>query len=155
MTDLINVRPMLRTDLPAIAPVLEATGLFPSNMLADMAAPFLDDAAPHIWLVATIGRRLCGFAYCEPERATQGTFNLLAIAVAPGDQGQGVGSTLVASLEARLRTDAARVLIVETSALDAYADSRAFYLVRGFSEEARIRDFYDEGEHKVIFWKHL
>lgn len=155
MTDQIDVRPMVRDDLPAIAPILDATGLFPAEMLADMAAPFLAGDAPHIWLTASIDGRRCGFSYCEPERATDGTFNLLAIAVMPEDHGKGIGSMLVAALEARLRAQAARVLIVETSALDEYADTWAFYRARGFVEEARIRDFYSEGEHKIVFWKHL
>ncbi|MBX9731817.1 MAG: hypothetical protein K2X59_10855 [Sphingomonas sp.] len=47
------------------------------------------------------------------------------------------------------------MLIVETSALDEFAPTWAFYAARGFCEEARIRDFYSEGEHKIVFWKHL
>lgn len=155
MTDLIDVRTMVREDLPFIAPVLDATGLFPAEMLAEMAAPFLEGTELHLWLVAVMQGRCCGFAYCEPERATDGTFNLLAIAVSPENQGKGAGGALIAAIEARLRADAARVLIVETSALNAYADTWAFYLARGFAEEARIRDFYAEGEHKIVFWKHL
>lgn len=149
------VRTMVRDDLPALVPVLDDTGLFPADLLAEMAEPFLSGALPHHWLVAAHDNRIGGFAYCEPERATNGTFNLLAIAVDPAMQGCGLGSALIAALEQQLRAEGARVLIVETSALDAYADSRAFYLARGFSEEARIRDFYDQGEHKVVFWKPL
>lgn len=155
MFDKIDVRAMVRDDLSSLVPVLDGTGLFPAHLLADMAEPFLNGSAPHVWLVASLAGRVQGFAYCEPERATDGTFNLLAIAVAPEHQGKGLGSALVATLEARLRADAARVLIVETSALEDYADTWAFYLARGFNEEARIRDFYSEGEHKIVFWKHL
>lgn len=31
----------------------------------------------------------------------------------------------------------------------------AFYTRRGFVEEARIRDFYGPGDHRVTFWKDL
>lgn len=153
MINEICVRMMVRDDLSALVPIVDDTGLFPADLLADMAEPFLSGALPHHWLVVVHDHRVGGFAYCEPERATNGTFNLLAIAVDPAIQDGGLGSALIAALERQLRAQGARLLIVETSALDAYADSRAFYLARGFSEEARIRDFYDEGEHKVVFWK--
>lgn len=155
MTNPINVRALVRDDLPAITHVLEGTGLFPADMLAEMAEPFLNGLQPHHWLVAVRDNCVYGFAYCEPERATDGTFNLLAIAVDPAVQGAGLGSALIAALEQQLRVQGARVLIVETSALDDYRSTWAFYRARGFEEEARIRDFYDEGEHKVVFWKHL
>ena len=42
-----------------------------------------------------------------------------------------------------------------TGRTDGYADARAFYLGRGFVEEATIRDFYGPGDNKVTFWKSL
>lgn len=85
----IDVRALVRADLSHVAHVLEVTGLFPSAMLADMAEPFLSGAAPHHWLVAAQGDQRLGFAYAEPERMTDGTANLLAIAVDPASQNPG------------------------------------------------------------------
>ena len=68
------------------------------------------------------------------------------------------GTALMSHVEAALRNlgDAvARTLIVDTSSLDDYDQARAFYEARGFVEEARIRDFYGPGDHKVTFWKLL
>lgn len=155
LTNDIHVRAMVRADLPAIAQVLDETGLFPADMLADMAEPGLSGGAPHHWLVAEQAGEVIGFGYCEPERLTDGTFNLLAIAVRPNRQGQGAGSTIIAALEARLGRAGGRVLIVETSSLDDYAATRAFYDGLGFTREARIRDFYTEGEDKILFWKRI
>lgn len=148
----ITVRDLDRADLPSVAAVLDGTGLFPSSMLAPMAEPYLSGRAPHRWLVACDADRVLGFAYAEPERMTDGTFNLLAIAVAPDTQRRGVGATLVAALIERLKASGGRVLLVETSSLDEYAGTRRFYASLGFDEEARIRDFYTEGEDKVVFW---
>ena len=47
------------------------------------------------------------------------------------------------------------MLLVETSSLDDYAGARAFYAGQGFVEEARIRDCYQAGEDKIIFWRRL
>ena len=150
-----SVRPMERGDLPGVGAVLDATDLFPSAMLADMAAPFLDGTAPHLWLVAEESDRIVGFAYCEPERLTEGTHNLLAIAVAPDRQGRGIGRAIVRAVESRLSGIGARILLVETSSHDEYAPTRAFYAGQGYGEEGRIRDFYSDGDDKVIFRKPL
>lgn len=86
---------------------------------------------------------------------TEGTYNLLAIAVEPEAQGSGVGKVIVTDLIERLRKQGGRVLLVETSSLDEFAATRAFYERQNFSQEARIRDFYTDGEDKLIYWKGL
>ena len=48
-----------------------------------------------------------------------------------------------------------RFLLVETSGLPEFEDTRRFYRTRGYGEEARIRDFYTSGEDKVIFRRAL
>jgi ribosomal protein S18 acetylase RimI-like enzyme len=48
-----------------------------------------------------------------------------------------------------------RLLLVETSGLPAFEGTRGFYRARGYAEEARIRDFYQAGEDKIVFRKLL
>lgn len=146
---------MSRNDLNAISSILDDTGLFPSGMLADMAEPFLSATEPHIWLSASQGDEILGFAYCEPERMTGGTYNLLAIAVDPARQHCGIGQQIVAGIEQAVRNLEGRVLLVETSSLPEYERTRSFYDQLGFSREAVIREFYAKGEDKVVFWKKL
>ena len=55
---------MVHADHDPICAILDATGLFASDMLADMAQPYLSAAEPHIWLVACEGPVVTGFAYC-------------------------------------------------------------------------------------------
>jgi hypothetical protein len=52
-------------------------------------------------------------------------------------------------------SDAAQVLIVETSSTDQYALTRKFYPKQGYLEEARIRRFYGPDDDKVVYWKLL
>lgn len=153
MIDNLNTRELSRADLPAVSIILDETGLFPSELLPDMAEPFLGGSATHLWLVICSGEAVLGFAYCEPERMTDGTHNLLAIAVSPARQNVGIGKALVGAVERRLTETGGRVLIVETSSLEDYEGTRAFYDGLGFAREARIREFYAEGEDKIVFWK--
>ena len=146
---------MSRDDLSSVSSILDNTGLFPSEMLAEMAEPFLSGAEPHIWLTACNQSGVLGFAYCEPERLTEGTYNLLAIAVDPDRQGGGIGQLLVAAVERAVRDLGGRVLLVETSSLPEYERTRSFYDQLAYDREAVIREFYAKGDDKIVFWKHL
>ena len=48
-----------------------------------------------------------------------------------------------------------RVLIVDTSGTAAFEQTRAFYLKNGYEAEARILDFWADGDDKVTFRKAL
>jgi GNAT superfamily N-acetyltransferase len=90
-----------------------------------------------------------------PERMTEGTWNRYLIAVHPDVQGTGVGTAMLHHIEQLLATRGERVLLVETSGLDSFARTRQFYLKANYEQEARIRDFYQAGEDKIVFRKAL
>ncbi|MFO1039176.1 MAG: GNAT family N-acetyltransferase [Geminicoccaceae bacterium] len=152
----IDIRPLTAAHLSSLMSVIDELGLFPSDMLDDMTAPFLTGTAPDdLWFVAMDGEVACAVAYCAPERMTDGTWNLFLIAVRENRQGQGVGARLTRHVERTLAERGARILLVETSGLPAFERARAVYRRLGFVEEARIREFYAEAEDKVVFWKKL
>ena len=80
---------------------------------------------------------------------------MLAIAILPIEQGNGFGGAIAEHLETELKKRGQRILIAETSGTDAFAQTREFYRKNGYSEEARIRDFWAAGDDKVVFWKSL
>ena len=136
--------------------VLDETGLFPSEMLPDLLAPlFSGGACSDVWLTCESEGEAIGFCYASPEELAEGTWNMLAIAVHPAAQNNGFGEALVAELEARLRKIGGRILIADTSGTPEYGKTREFYRKNGYSEEARIRDFWGPGDDKVVFWKSL
>lgn len=149
------IRPIATADVPGLKLLIDATGLFPSSMLDGMIAGYLSgDVAGDIWLTLDDGDTQA-IAYCAPERMTEGTWNLYLIAVHPGKQSKGIGATLLRHLEVLLQAKCERILLVETSGLPDYARTRAFYLKCGYHQEARIRDFYQAGEDKIVFRKVL
>lgn len=96
-----------------------------------------------------------GVAYCIPEPVTSGTWNLLMLWVEAGFEGKGFGSALVARIESDLLEKGARLLIVETSGLDEFEIARSFYEKSGFQLEARIKNFFDVGDDKLVYTKSL
>jgi ribosomal protein S18 acetylase RimI-like enzyme len=151
-----KVKPTTREDIAGLQAVLEGTGLFPPEMLYGILGGHLShNESPDIWLTAELGGKAIGFCYASPEPLADGAWNMLAIAVLPGVQGRGVGGVLCHHLEAGLRERRQRILIADTSGADAFARTRAFYRKNGFTEEARIRDFWAAGDDKIVFWKSL
>ncbi len=152
----MKIRPTKSKDIPALKLVLDGTELFPSEMLSDMVSGFLsNEESEDIWLTCEADGKAIGFCYAAPEALTEGTWNMLAIAVLPERQGSGAGGAIVKELESNLRESGHRILIVDTSGADEFAQTREFYRKNDYSEEARIRDFWAQGDDKVIFWKSL
>lgn len=100
------------------------------------------------------GQRANSFAYAKSEELTDGTWNMLAIAVLPGRHRSGAGSALVSKSEGVLRDRGQRILIAETSGLPECERARNFYRRNGYAEEARIRDFWGVVT-TIVFWKAL
>jgi len=101
------------------------------------------------------GERLLGYACAGPTPATEGTFDLYWLAVDPTVQGKGIGTTLVRAVERELRDRGARMLLVETSSRPDYSNTRAFYARCGYTEAARIRDFYAPADDRIMLTTRL
>jgi ribosomal protein S18 acetylase RimI-like enzyme len=149
------VRPSLHGDIPALQQVLHATALFPAEMLPNLMQGFLSGDADETWFTSEMDGTPTGFCFAKAEELTDRTWNLKAIAVQPSLQRTGQGRALVAGLEAALKANAQRILIVDTSSTDDFLPTRAFYQALSYTEQARIKDFWADGDDKVVFWKAL
>ncbi|MGH1485458.1 MAG: GNAT family N-acetyltransferase [Cellvibrionaceae bacterium] len=151
-----NIRSLKLSDLAKLKVILDQTELFPSEMLEEMANPFFHDSVcTDFWQVYEHNGETIGFLYCVQERLTEGTWNVLAIAVLPEFQHQGIGGLLMSNIEQILQSSNSSTLLVETSSLPEYGRTRKFYDSIGYHKEAVIRDFYAKGEDKIVFWKSL
>ena len=155
MTNDNPIRAMLREDLPRVGQLVDANSMFPSEMLPDMTQPFFDgEAEPHRWLVVDDGA-VDAVAYYVPEPLTDGTWNTLLICVDPARHGAGLGTRLMRHIEAELSGEGQRIMLVETSGKPDFERTRSFYVMLGYEREARIRDYYEAGDDKVVFRKAL
>jgi ribosomal protein S18 acetylase RimI-like enzyme len=146
-------------DTNALLTLAEATGLFESDQIEELAQMlnqhFSDEIdSPDLWFTDEDNEPV-GVAYVAPERMTEGTWNLYLIAIHPDRQRQGRGAALLSHVEKILTERGERVLLVETSGLKDFEYVRAFYRKSGYDEEARIREFYKAGDDKIIFCKAL
>jgi ribosomal protein S18 acetylase RimI-like enzyme len=153
----LTVRPVQQSDIARLKDIIDSNELFPSEMLDGMVAGYFHDQDSCLWMTVDVSdeQPVAAVAYCAPEPLTDDkVWNLYLLAVAKNLQGQGIGTRLVQAVEEAVNNKA-RILLVETSGTDAFARTREFYTKLGFVHEGTIRDYYDEGDDKIIFWKKM
>ena len=151
-----KTRQVVKEDIQGLKDIIDSSQLFPAELLDGMLDNYFNDPATvDMWLTATYESKPIVVAYCAPEKLTEGTYNLYLIAVHKSWQGKGAGSSMMAYIEHMLWERGGRVLIVETSSSPAFELTRKFYTDLGYHQEAVIREFYQQGEDKIVFWKKL
>ena len=148
------IRPLERGDLDRVAYLVEKNGMFPPDLLPGMTAAYFDSDEAQRWLVFDDGQ-VDAACYFVPEEFADRVWNLLMIAVDPTRHGAGLGSKLMKTVETQLAKEGARILLVDTSGTPEFKRTRAFYDMLGYDREARIRDYWSEGDDKVTFRKSL
>ncbi len=154
------IRPADPADTPALLRLTAEAGVFKPHEIAALDEVLADyhagrSGSEHVCVVDVRDGRLVGYAYYAPDIMTERTWYLYWIAVARDLQGAGVGSGLMAHVEADIRARHGRLLLIETSSQPHSELTRKFYLKHGYVIDAVIRDFYSDGDSMVIFRKRL
>ena len=151
-----KIRPVTKSDIDGLKQVVDSSELFPSEYLDEMISDFFDNPdTQDIWFTYIDNNKQVAIGYCVPEKFTDGTYNLLAIGVSRDTQRKGIASQMMNYIEQRLKQNDGRILIVETSSDDAQIGARNFYKKIGYIQAAVIKDFWKDGEDKIVFWKKL
>jgi ribosomal protein S18 acetylase RimI-like enzyme len=152
----ISIRPILLSETDDLKLVLDSCELFPSELLGEMIYDYFNNPETEdIWFTAISDEIPVALGYCVPEKLTEGTYNLLAIGVSKDEQGKGIAKEMMHYIEQLLKDKGARILIVETSSDDAQFPARNLYNKIGYHQEAIIKDFWKDGEDKIVFWKRV
>ena len=155
-----KIRPMSVKDKPTIMQILRDTPEFKPTEVV-VAEELLDcyleapSTSGYYVLVAEAGSSVIGYICYGPTPLTEGTWDIYWIAVAAKEQGQGVGQTLVASVEKKISETQGRLVFIETSSKPEYEKTRRFYHLQGYELICQIADFYVPGDDKIIFQKRL
>ncbi len=159
----LHIRSVTPADRPQILEIVTAAGNFNSQEVA-VAMELIDEAlnkgqeSGYIAVVAEIPElspAVQGYACYGPTPLTDGVFDLYWIAVHPGAQGRGVGRKLVKYVEDDIRSSGGRMLLIETSSREGYDATIGFYERMKYELAARIKNFYQVGDDKLVFLKEL
>ena len=154
----MRMGPLSRRDRPRLAELLAATGAFNTDEVQVALSLFhVSSEADYEFLGAfdEENDRLIGYVCFGATPATDGTYDLYWLAVDPAAQGRGVGTALVRAVEEKLVGRGARLLVVETSSRPDYEGTRRFYARSGYTEAARVRDFYAPADDRIVLTTRL
>jgi len=151
---------MIAQDKPAIMQMLQNMPEFkpPEVLVAEeVLDSYLHDpprSGYHVF-VAEIDELVVGYICYGPTPLTEGTWDVYWLAVAPNQQSQGIGKSLLALAEGSIKEGRGRIVVIETSSKQEYEASGRFYRAQGYELACRIADFYAPGDDKLIFLKRL
>ena len=155
-----KIRPMARDDKLAIMQLLRDTPEFkPAEVVVaeEVLDSYLHDPSGsgyHV-LVAEVSASVVGYICYGPTPLTEGTWDIYWLAVAPKNQGRGIGRTLLAFAEGKIKETQGRLAIIETSSKPEYEGTRRFHHSQGYELACRIADFYAPGDDKLVLQKRL
>jgi len=155
------IRPMARSDKSVVMELIEATAFFRreevhvAEELIDVYLNHPDQKDYDVVVIESDEHEVAGYLTWGGTPMAVGTYDLYWMAVSPRHQGRGYGRKLVEWLEGRVREIGGRLIIIETSSTPKYDPTRRFYLDLNYREIARIPDYYQDGDDRVIYIKRI
>ena len=158
------IRPTTPADRAHLQALTAGTGLFSAydiDTLGGVLDDFLDadpgenEAANHVCVTCDHDGAAVGYIYYAETEYADRVWFVWWVAVDKGAQGRGVGRELLGYAEADARRRGGRLMLIETSGQPGYEPTRRFYERNGYDREAVLRDFYRDGDDKVVFRKRL
>lgn len=147
-------------DPAAVGKIVADTGFFTRDEIA-IAIELVDEtlekgeASGYQFVLAddALTGELKGYACFGQIPATEASFDLYWIAVAPDAQRCGLGKSLLAKAEAACKATGAAQVYIETSGRKIYESTRAFYENMSYQVAAEFEDFYAPGDSKIVYVK--
>lgn len=150
------LRPLRRADRAEIERIVRATGAFHEDEVAvAMELVDADASEGYRFVVAEVEGKVAGYACFGATPLTLGTWDLYWIAVDPRMQGRGIGRELMNAVESAVRAEHGRIILIETGGKASYGATRSAYIAWDYHEIARVPDFYELGDDKVIYQRRV
>lgn len=147
-------------DMLSIRKVVESTGFF-TEQEVEVAIELVEDRISRIedsdyqFLVVEVDGKVVGYSCYGWISVTEANYDLYWIVVDNNQRGNGLGQYLMEETEARIRKLGGARLYAETSGQEKYAPTQRYYEKCGFYKEAVVKDFYRQGDDKLIYTKIL
>ena len=154
----LKIRPISASDRTVLLQILENTPEFKPSEIT-VAREVIDSclnggkSSGYLILIAVDDGEIAGYICYGPTPLTNGTWDIYWEVVARGKRGAGIGGSLIKAAEKEIRKSKGRLALIETSSIPAYGKTRQFYNRHGYEEIARVTDFYEYGDDKLILQK--
>ncbi len=155
----MEIRPLMPDDREKIARLLRQRGIF--NVKEVQVALDIIDETLHrpekedyqVFCAVNGSDSLAGYVCFGPIPMTEASYDLYWIVVGKRFLRKGLGGKLLGFMEGTVKREGARRIYVETSSTPPYEPARCFYKKHDYQAVCTLRDFYREGDHRIIFMK--
>ncbi|MEG1556245.1 MAG: GNAT family N-acetyltransferase [Bacteroidales bacterium] len=138
---------------------MQSTGFFEQSPdeidiaieLAEMALEQGNNIENYDFIMAEQDDQVVGYVCFSRVPCSISSFEIYWLCVDQRWQGNHIGKKLIEETIQIIRTCGGKKLILQTAGRTQYIPTQKFYSACGFIEEARIKDYYAEGDDCLIF----
>jgi ribosomal protein S18 acetylase RimI-like enzyme len=151
-------REVTQSDLVKVESIVRSTGFFREDEIT-IAVELVDERlrrgaeSGYEFIFAQLGGETVGYSCFGLIPCTLHSYDLYWIATHQDFMNRGIGRMLLTETESSIWKSGGTGIYVETSSKELYAPTRAFYLKNGYVEKVRFENFYDMGDHKIVYIK--
>ena len=151
---------VLEDDKASIRDILQSSGFFYDfeiDVAVELAHEHLQagEKSDYYFLIADVDGKAVGYTCFGPIACTKYSWDLYWIAVHDNTRGSGLGKILMKKTEEKIKELGGKNVFIETSGREKYIPTQKFYDACGCELIARIADFYDDGDDKLIYKRRL
>ncbi len=157
LSDQVVFRELIReADLEAVGELVCSTGFFNQEEI-EIAVELVKerilkgDDSGYFFLLADLGSKLMGYACYGTIPGSKGSWDLYWIAVHDDFRSKGLGSKILDGSLEKMNLSGGRQVFAETSSREQYHNTHKFYEKNGFVLAARLKNFYDLDDDKLIY----
>ena len=149
------------SDIESIRKVVESSGFFHDyevDTAVELVEEFLDSGEESGYKFVFLDDEndsLLAFSCFGEIACTWKRYDIYWIAVTDEQRGKGLGKFVLQETEKQIAAIGGIIAYLETSSKDLYLPTRTFYEKSGYLKETVIKDFYEDGDSKVIYSKRL
>jgi len=158
------IRPMVAADRGGVFRILETAGNFTLEEVEtalELIDEWLELGEHSTYLTYVLEEQyeseslVWGYVCFGSTPLTESTYDLYWIAVDKAKHRSGVGKQLLKFAEEEVVRRGGKLLLAETSSMETYGGTIAFYEKTGYELVGKIKDYYKSGDDKLIFSKKL
>jgi len=148
------------SDIHTIKSILETTDFFYDyeiNVAVEIAKEYIEKSisSGYNFVLVNYDNRIIGFSCYGEIPCTKNSYDLYWIALHNDMRSNGIGLLLLNETELQILKLSGRRVYIETSSKKKYISTQKFYLKAGYTLEARLKDFYNDNDDKLIYSKTL
>jgi ribosomal protein S18 acetylase RimI-like enzyme len=157
----MRIRPLETKDRQRIEEIVTAVGNFNQPDI-EIAMELIDDAISKkadsdyiVYVLEDDARIVQAYVCFGKTPLTDHTYDFYWMAIDPQHQRRGLGLQLFQFVEGQVRERGGKLLMCETSSQESYERVVRLYQRLGYQPVARIKNFYRDGDDKLIYMKEL